>query len=67
MSEQHELRDRIEEIIWKRTVLPTETTTFVAQAIIDEFGLTYGYRTAHSQDHPDGENQKRFVGKWEPK
>ena len=40
MSDQDNLLDRIEEVIWKRTTLPTDITVLVAQAIIDEFGLT---------------------------
>lgn len=52
MTDQDNLRDRIEEIIWKRTTLPTEITMLVAQAIIDEFGLTVhgddcGYHEIH--------------------
>ena len=47
MTDQDELRDRIEDIIWKRTTLPTDITVLVAQAIIDEFGLTVEERPAH--------------------
>ena len=58
------LRDRIEEIIWKRTTLPTEITTLVAQAIIDEFGLTVEERlTEFGIDDPG--YQQRVIGEWE--
>ena len=40
MTDQDNLRGRIEEIIWKRTTLTTDITMLVAQAIIDELELT---------------------------
>ena len=63
MSDQDNLRDRIEEIIWKRTTLPTEITTLAARAIIDEFGLTVEERlTEFGIDDPGYET--RVVGEW---
>ena len=70
MSDQDNLRDRIEEIIWKRTTLPTEITTLVAQAIIDEFGLTVEHSMVGHEVHEDGSwttwpSQSRVIGEWE--
>ena len=64
MTDQDNLRDRIEEVIWKRTALPTEITMLVAQAIIDEFGLTVETRlTEFGIDDPG--YQQRVIGEWE--
>lgn len=72
MTDQDELRDRIEDIIWKRTTLPTDITVLVAQAIIDEFGLTVEMRVSsvgRTVDRRTGivtnSTQYRVVGKWE--
>lgn len=71
MSDQDELRDRIEDIIWKRTALPTDITVLVAQAIIDELGLTMEMRVSsvgRTVDRRTGivtnSTQTRIVGKW---
>lgn len=67
MSDRNELLDRIEEVIWKRTTLPTDITVLVAQAIIDEFGLTVERRDTGLQSNPPGRSiyVSRVVGKWE--
>lgn len=72
MSDRNELLDRIEEVIWKRTTLPTDITVLVAQAIIDEFGLTVEMRVSsvgRTVDRRTGivtnSTQYRVVGKWE--
>ena len=70
MSDQDNLRDRIEEVIWKRTTLTTDITMLVAQAIIDELGLTVETEPGHdprecgcsSRAYPA---ESRIVGKWE--
>ena len=63
MTDQDELRDRIMEPIWQNTTLTTEGAKQVAQAIIDELGLTVrgddcGYHEIY------GSYDTRF-GKWE--
>ena len=58
MTDQDNLRDRIEEVIWKRTTLTTDITMLVAQAIIDEFWLEVvsgGGKPGHRQ---------QIVGRW---
>ena len=70
MTDQDNLRDRIEEVIWKRTTLTTDITMLVAQAIIDELGLTVETEPGHdprecgcsSRAYPA---ESRIVGKWE--
>ena len=55
MTDQDNLRDRIEQIIEDKTYAPAPDGLIAAQAIINEFGLTY-IRTGGS-----------IVGKWEPR
>lgn len=66
MSDRNELLDRIEEVIWKRTTLPTDITVLVAQAIIDEFGLTVETRLVHKKtlDRDVLERLRRVIGTW---
>lgn len=71
MTDQNELRDRIEQIIEDKTyaVAPDgfiAGTEDAAQAIIDEFGLTVekGHITGQGYGLP-GVIGKRIVGKWE--
>ena len=70
MSDQDNLRDRIEEVIWKRTTLTTDITMLVAQAIIDELELTVESGVVFHKVTQEGEwtksdPQARIVGKWE--
>ena len=71
MTDQDELRDRIMEPIWQNTMLTTEGAKRVAQAIIDEFGLTVEERNnGETSENTDGMEatyaiESRVVGKWE--
>ena len=70
MSDQDNLRDRIEEVIWKRTTLTTDITMLVAQAIIDELELTVESGVVFHKVTQEGvwtksDPQARIVGKWE--
>ena len=70
MTDQDNLRDRIEEIIWKRTTLTTDITMHVAQAIIDELELTVESGVVFHTVTQEGvwtksDSQARIVGKWE--
>ena len=70
MTDQDNLRDRIEEVIWKRTTLTTDITMLVAQAIIDELELTVESGVVFHKVTQEGvwtksDPQARIVGKWE--
>ena len=63
MTDQDELRDRIEQIIEDKTSAPAPDGLIAAQAIINEFGLR-----VEGQMGVDGEDpiwQERVAGKWE--
>lgn len=70
MTDQDNLRDRIMEPIWQNTMLTTEGAKRIAQAIIDELGLTVEIEPGHdprecgcsSRAYPA---ESRVVGKWE--
>ena len=66
MTSQDELRDRITDLIERGETLSREGSGHVAQAIIDEFGLTVetGHITGQGYGLP-GVIGKRVVGKWE--
>ena len=70
MTDNDILRDRIEEVIWKRTTLTADITMLVAQAIIDELELTVESGVVFHKVTQEGvwtksDPQARIVGKWE--
>lgn len=70
-SMSDELRDRIMEPIWQNTMLTTEGAKGIAQAIIDDLGLTVEDRNDGSESRTalDGSIvygvKSRVVGGWE--
>ena len=64
MTDQDNLRDRIAKLIHEGETLSMEGSGYVAQAIIDEFGLTVetvGGFVSVAGNH----DARRVVGKWE--
>ena len=70
MTDQDNLRDRIEQIIEDKTSAPEPDGLIAAQAIINEFGMTVETEPGHdprecgcsSRAYPA---ESRIVGKWE--
>ena len=70
MTDQDNLRDRIEQIIEDKTSAPAPDGLIAAQAIINEFGMTVETEPGHdprecgcsSRAYPA---ESRIVGKWE--